>query len=1156
MSGLLSTELMFGFIVFLLNIGPNLFVLSSLTRPETVELIDNGYAGVVVSIHEDVPENMDLVSTLESMFSDASQYLYQATKHRAFFRNVTIVVPRSWAPHPDYGPSRSHHHDVIVTPTNQHWAPDFNTNQYQGCGEGGVSVRVGVNFLLDPFVERHYGPVGRLFVHEWGHYRLGLFEEYPDPATEPDVEDDYYHSSVTGRFQGISCSSSFAHKALRFDSRSNRYWECAGNDTVGYEEGCAHVTIDDDNVTQSTGSIMYGRQFYDKVVNFCASDGTDRPGSLHDKEAPTRHNRLCGARSCWDVMKQHTDFQGNANPPRDVDDTEIQPRFNLVQARGKRVVLLIDTSSSMQYDNRFQTLHSAAAHFIQSVADIGSHVGIVQYNEVAHVCSWLVRIRSESDRQALLDSLPVVSGNFTSRYSQGLLTSLQVLSSDGTESAAGGIVIMFADGSDSDQAATDNVVSMLVDNAVVVDTVAATDPNPKTLPDIAAKTGGRSFHYQANRDGLASVLYHAFAGLMVRSQAESDQNRRIMISSHTVSLGGGQEQTWNFSLDESVGRETELMFTWTERDSLETDIVLISPSGAAFNSTYPGYQNMSDFKYLTFSIQGTAETGQWEVHMRNLLPSDAVSVMCIVTSHARSDDVEPILITPMLSSYTIDVASGERLCIYVEVCQGLRPVVGARVIATIYPPGGHPDRTVELLDNGAGADVRRGDGVYSRYYVNQPNRKGFNTVQVTVTSSPNTTSLNSSSQPRNVPNISPDDYAAFPRIGNFTIFAPGTQPRQLHGTRVTDLSRHASGFTAYFTNFPASPADLIPPSRIHDLRVVATQRQDQWATVTLSWTATGEDADSGTASRYDIRYSDNVSAIADNFDQAISVSESDVLDGNLTKPLHAMNTERFTIRVPLKQASVTSSMTFALKAADSGGQFGELSNVARATFRMFVPEPASPSSSTISPFSTFEPLHTTVEYQTERQTSTVTVITHRSATAGKGISTLGGAVTATTTLGGAVTATTTLGGAVTATTTLGGAVTATTNLGGAVTAATKFGGAVTTTSTSFSTDNYSEDSSATISTDPVPRSPAGRTLYGAEIAAIAVGALMLSSALVVGIGYVTMKLFLKNRFGVTRVSNGTSNIDELPRKELPLEEGPLFDRMISTSSAYSKTSVV
>ena len=79
----------------------------------------------------------------------------------------------------------------------------------------------------------------------------------------------------------------------------------------------------------------------------------------------------------------------------------------------------------LQYDNRFERLLSAAAHFIQSVAENGSHVGIVHFNQAAHVCSWLVQIQSQEDRDILLSSLPEVSDISGSHYGLGLLSSLQ-----------------------------------------------------------------------------------------------------------------------------------------------------------------------------------------------------------------------------------------------------------------------------------------------------------------------------------------------------------------------------------------------------------------------------------------------------------------------------------------------------------------------------------------------------------------------------------------------------------------------------------------------------------------------------------------------------------------------------------------------------------
>ncbi|XP_033644222.1 calcium-activated chloride channel regulator 4-like [Asterias rubens] len=927
-----------------LQFFPGVLVKASLTKPDRVSLRDNGYSGVVVAIHEDVPENEELVTEIKTIFTVASAYIYNATRRRAFFRNITIIVPETWTRRSHYRVPDFYEHDVIIASPNRHWAPDPYTSQYQGCGEQGVGTRIGVEFVMDPQVEEFYGPLGRLLVHEWGHYRWGLFDEHPSVNTEPNTnQEEFYFSSITNTFHGISCSSSFSSKALKFDPDTGKYWACAGNDTVGYEEGCAHVTVDNSAMTNSTGSIMYSRQFYDKIVNFCdANDSYSE--NLHDRESPSTHNRLCASLSCWQIMQHHRDFKDGLNPPRDVETAELVPDFHITQGRARRLVLLIDTSRSMRYDNRFERLLSAAAHFIQSVAENGSHVGIVHFNQAAHVCSWLVQIQSQEDRDILLSSLPEVSDISGSHYGLGLLSSLQVLSLNESDSPAGGVILMFADGSDAGSVVTQQALQLIVSNSVRVDTVACT-PNPKTFPAIATKTGGRSYNIQAREMSLLPVLYHAFADAMIRGQADSDRHRRTMVSSFTKTLNANMEWSSSFILDESIGRKTEIVLTWIDRNTIDIEVNLTSPSGETIsNSTYPGYQFMTEFKLVIISVQNTAEVGEWELRMRNLAPA-RVSITCLVTSYARSDDVEPVIVTPMLSSYEIDASSGEQLRIYTAIRQGLRPVIGARVMASIYRPGGYPQIDLPLFDNGAGADTIQNDGVYSRYYVNQADAQGFNTIQITVMSNENTTVLNRTSQPRAVPNLPPSKYAEYPQIGGFPIFPPNSQQGYPVGNKVTNLRRLASGFTSYYDNFPSSPSNVTPPCRVHDLHVNDVTKLEDEGTIVLSWTAPGNDADMGSAYLYDIRFAQNVSTLVDNFEDAPSITDLEIIQGNLTTPQPAMSKEVFIIRVPLNQLKMTSCMTFALRAADGGNRFGVISNVARATFRTFIPPSAPPEPS-------------------------------------------------------------------------------------------------------------------------------------------------------------------------------------------------------------------
>ena len=61
-----------------------------------LELVDNGYEGVVILIKDTVKEDPDLIDSIKEVFTEASSVLFNATKHRAYFRDVTIVVPKKW----------------------------------------------------------------------------------------------------------------------------------------------------------------------------------------------------------------------------------------------------------------------------------------------------------------------------------------------------------------------------------------------------------------------------------------------------------------------------------------------------------------------------------------------------------------------------------------------------------------------------------------------------------------------------------------------------------------------------------------------------------------------------------------------------------------------------------------------------------------------------------------------------------------------------------------------------------------------------------------------------------------------------------------------------------------------------------------------------
>ena len=61
-----------------------------------VSLVENGYQGLVVAISPEEEENPNLVQSIKDLLTKASAELYGATRQRAYFKEVTILLPKTW----------------------------------------------------------------------------------------------------------------------------------------------------------------------------------------------------------------------------------------------------------------------------------------------------------------------------------------------------------------------------------------------------------------------------------------------------------------------------------------------------------------------------------------------------------------------------------------------------------------------------------------------------------------------------------------------------------------------------------------------------------------------------------------------------------------------------------------------------------------------------------------------------------------------------------------------------------------------------------------------------------------------------------------------------------------------------------------------------
>jgi hypothetical protein len=109
----------------------------------------------------------------------------------------------------------------------------------------------------------------------------------------------------------------------------------------------------------------------------------------------------------------------------------------------------------------------------------------------------------------------------------------------------------------------------------------------------------------------------------------------------------------------------------------------------------------------------------------------------------------------------------------------------------------------------------------------------------------------------------------------------------------------------------AAPGDYTPPSAINDLETSNPTKDS----ITLIWTAPGDDGNTGTALGYVVRYSTTGMITESNWDSAITYSQS-------WTPLNGGNTETYTV------TGLNSETTywFAIKAYDEVPNYGDISN--------------------------------------------------------------------------------------------------------------------------------------------------------------------------------------------------------------------------------------
>ncbi|KAF6020746.1 hypothetical protein EB796_020902 [Bugula neritina] len=681
--------------------------------------------------------------------------------------------------------------------------------------------------------------------------------------------------------------------------------------------------------TKASSSLMY-YHFLPSISTFCDDDefGID---SVHNYEAPSQHNRLCAGKSAWGVMRDHVDFNGQ-NPAVDGKTINTSVTFNVVQRQESRVVLVIDVSGSMEDNNYYIKVNAAARRYLLYTAPDGASVGLVKYSSAATTLTKSLRkINSLADRKDLANLVPLEKKGGTA-IGRGLLAAKQLLEQNGGQTK-GSRVVLLTDGEETIDPKVKVVKPKLLTAGINVDTVLLSNKADPVLISLAASTGGLSFF--ASGDDLSTSLDDAFT-TSERARISDPRKVPITIESRAVAVDKKSEECYDVIIDKSLGLQTTFTFSWVIGSQLN---IRLTESDGKVNTAVLENAN----KAAAFRCSGECSTGKWTVCIKN--PTNKiVDVISQVESTARvvntptqdssssansdDEDMLPITVRTLIVNEEPDfnTQDAKPVSVFATVNRGYSPVIGAKVVATIEYPGSYSKSELEMRDDGAGADIVKGDGTYSAYIMNSQT-KGRHTISVNVVNTNDT----------NVKKVTVYSSAGAISVKKLLTVEPG-EPVNSQAVKLipTDEFQRFSLAGLIDVKSVAPPnKDFHAPSRILDLEV--TEASYDGSRVTLEWTAVGDDLDSGTASYYELWKADSHKVFYKAKENATRVEDADIISGNLSSPSPAYTREKLVLNIQDRD----DISVYAIIAKDDAGNAGQLSNIVSVKL-VYVPPTTQP----------------------------------------------------------------------------------------------------------------------------------------------------------------------------------------------------------------------
>merc|ERR1711971_216439 len=901
---------------------------------------ENGYAGVVIVVSPEESENPALVESIKKLFTSASAELYGATRQRAFFSEVTILVPQSWSIASEPSVDETFEDaEFRLGPSNPVYGHNPYTVQNRDCGDPGDFTHLTSWFVLNHATNAstEFGRTDKVIVHEWAKLRWGVFEEFGYPGDErfpmfyfkttwgPNGQEDVLKPNF--------CTSTEVEGESRDVVTGG---ECSNDPDSGLPDSRCYFFP---RVEGTVASSYMALPFLDSVTDFC--DQTE--ANLHHAEIPTKHNLYCDGESTWDVIKENLDFANEVNPPN-LDILDTTPSFRVVQSKKPKYVVLMDVSTSMEIPGndqmdlfyvRSENLKNAVKRWVMYEVTDGTEVALVVFSDVVVTNGppiiFPMAAVNDKTRAEMVEAVDTMEFNGLTCIGCGID---RALNWDGALMGVnGGVIILITDGKQECEIGEGNptvcktiesMTPQVLERQTRVVTIAFGLEADPALEDLALQSGGKSYFID-DYSGPGSIN-DAFTGSMTYQPGHVLGESTTTVHQHDrQNVSAGETVTDFLDIDVSIGREVHFQITINAVEGKDCQvpltITLLKPD-EVHNAEINGETfTCSSTNYKTYRHTITsAEEGRW---VYRVVANEAlVSISVKVESKSRDPSTDPVMSRCWISSdgQELDTTTNVKLAVVAEVSQGSAPVVGARVEAVVERPmdsNNNPQAPIqlELLDNGGGADKIRNDGTYSRYFT-QYTGKGRYSVKCQVTGNEDTGVNGGFIGAKVFPKV-PDPLS--PLCCGSDAMPPGSQK-----TPTGNFSRQAAGGAFQVTNEVDLSVDNFPPGRVTDLAVANSLN-----TVNLNFTSPGDDLDSNQpVASYIIKYSSTAANLTGlNFDKEefnFEITANDLVDSDLS-PVNGGAVKK--INIKSMAFSAGTKYVIALKAVDNGSNQSPVSNM-------------------------------------------------------------------------------------------------------------------------------------------------------------------------------------------------------------------------------------